>query len=319
MSDAATLAPPAVVSVEPGLVQADVGQNPLPVVESFKAFVSGGFGGICLVAAGHPLDLITVLLQTTTLYSSALDCARKTVAKDGVRGLYRGMAAPLVGATPISATSFWGYDLGKRLSQHYYGQDADEPLTVGQICFAGGFSAIPTTALMTPIERVKCLLQIQLTVPKHERRYKGPLDVVRSIWREEGARGIYRGTTATILRDVPNSVAYFGVYEYAKRWLTPAGTEPDDVSLVAVLGAGGLAGVVSEAISLPADVLKSRQQTAPAGMYRGLSDVFVKLMRHEGPSALFRGIGPALLHAFPANAACFLGVELSLKALNTVL
>ena len=31
---------------------------------ALKGFLSGGFGGMCLVAAGHPLDLIKVRLQT---------------------------------------------------------------------------------------------------------------------------------------------------------------------------------------------------------------------------------------------------------------
>ncbi|KAJ2644414.1 carnitine transporter, partial [Coemansia sp. RSA 1285] len=31
-----------------------------------KSFLSGGFGGMCLVAAGHPLDLLKVRMQTST-------------------------------------------------------------------------------------------------------------------------------------------------------------------------------------------------------------------------------------------------------------
>jgi hypothetical protein len=92
------------------------------LVNSIKSFVSGGFGGMCLVAAGHPLDLIKVRLQTSTQYTGMMDCVRKTIAKDGIRGLYRGMAAPLIGVTPIYAVCFWGYDVGKRISQTFYGQ-----------------------------------------------------------------------------------------------------------------------------------------------------------------------------------------------------
>ena len=33
-----------------------------------------------------------------------------------IRGLYRGMSAPLVGVTPIFATCFWGYDMGKLIA-----------------------------------------------------------------------------------------------------------------------------------------------------------------------------------------------------------
>ncbi|RKP08028.1 mitochondrial carrier domain-containing protein [Thamnocephalis sphaerospora] len=317
MSDTAPVPAPAVVSVEPKQQQVQVKQQS-SVAASVKSFLSGGFGGMCLVAAGHPLDLIKVRLQTTTLYTGALDCARKTIAKDGVRGLYRGMSAPLVGVTPIFATCFWGYDVGKKLSQSFYGQKAGEPLTMGQICFAGGFSALPATLLMTPIERVKCIIQIQSSLPASEQKYKGTADAARGIWREGGIRGIYKGTAATLLRDVPGSVAYFGAYELFKKWFTPAGKSAGDISPVAVFCAGGLAGMANWAIAIPADVLKSRQQTAPAGTYSGLTDVFVKLMRNEGPSALFRGLGPAMLRAFPANAACFLGVELSLKFMNAL-
>ncbi|KAJ2849719.1 carnitine transporter, partial [Coemansia erecta] len=60
----------------------------------------------------------------------------------------------------------------------------------------------------------------------------------------------------------------------------------------------------------------SRLQTAPEGKYSGVRQVFVEMMRTEGAGALFRGMGPALLRAFPANAACFLGVELSLQLMN---
>lgn len=49
--------------------------------------------GVCLVATGHPLDLIKVNIQTMEkpapgqppMYTGMVDCARKLVAKDGVR------------------------------------------------------------------------------------------------------------------------------------------------------------------------------------------------------------------------------------------
>ena len=35
--------------------------------------------------------------------------------KEGPRGLYRGMSAPLVGVTPLYAVCFLGYSVGKRI------------------------------------------------------------------------------------------------------------------------------------------------------------------------------------------------------------
>lgn len=89
-----------------------------------KYFLSGGFGGVCTVLAGHPLDTIKVRLQTMPLpkageqplYHGTLDCAKKTIRQEGFRGLYRGMSAPITGVAPIFALSFFGFGLGKSMS-----------------------------------------------------------------------------------------------------------------------------------------------------------------------------------------------------------
>ncbi|KAJ1731665.1 carnitine transporter [Coemansia sp. Benny D160-2] len=282
-----------------------------------KSFLSGGFGGMCLVAAGHPLDLLKVRMQTSTEYKSTLDCFRKTLAENGIRGMYRGMAAPLVGATPVFAICFWGYDLGQKIARSTYNMSPTDSLSTGQILFAGGFSAIPTTAIMAPMERIKCSLQVA-SANGAGPVYKGPVDAAAGIVRAGGITSLFKGTCATLLRDVPGSVAYFGAYELIKKALTNQSAGQGSISPLAIVTAGGLAGMANWAVAIPPDVLKSRLQTAPEGKYSGVRQVFVEMMRTEGAGALFRGMGPALLRAFPANAACFLGVELSLQFMNNL-
>lgn len=72
---------------------------------------------------------------------------------------------------------------------------------------------------------------------------------------------------------------------------------------------------LEQGVAIPPDVLKSRYQTAPEGTYKGLMDVYRTLMREEGAGALLTGFRPAMIRAFPANAACFLGMELAKKGL----
>lgn len=69
-------------------------------------------------------------------------------------------------------------------------------------------------------------------------------------------------------------------------------------------------------VCIPADVIKSRYQTAPEGKYNGLYDVYKTLIKEEGYGGLVKGMRPALIRAFPANAACFFGMEVSKKALG---
>lgn len=286
-----------------------------------KYFISGGFGGICTVVAGHPLDTIKVRLQTMPLpapgteplYRGTYDCASKTIQREGFRGLYRGMSAPIAGVAPIFAMSFFGFGLGKRLQQ----SSPDEKLSNVQLFAAGAFSGIFTTSIMAPGERIKCLLQVQQggTAPQ---KYNGMVDCAKQLYKEGGIRSIYKGAFATLLRDIPASGLYFLTYEYVKEVAAKElGTEGSR-GLIGTILAGGSAGVANWLIGMPADVLKSRLQTAPAGTYTGIRDVFAELMRKEGPLALYKGVTPVMLRAFPANAACFIGFEICMNFLNYV-
>ncbi|KAH3818703.1 mitochondrial carnitine/acylcarnitine carrier protein-like [Dreissena polymorpha] len=288
-------------------------------VSPVKDFLAGGFGGACLVFVGHPLDTIKVRLQTMPrpapgqkpLYAGTWDCAMQTVRKEGFFGLYKGMAAPLTGVSPMFAICFLGFGIGKKLQQKHPTDD----LTYLQYWNAGMLSGVFTTVIMTPGERIKCLLQIQADA--HTKKYAGPIDCIKQLYREGGIRSIYRGTCATLLRDVPASGMYFMSYEWLQHVLAPEGASRSDLSVGRTLLAGGMAGVFNWCVAIGPDVLKSRLQTAPEGTYpNGVRDVFRHVMKEEGPRALFRGLTPVMLRAFPANAACFMGYEMAMKFLH---
>lgn len=137
--------------------------------------------------------------------------------------------------------------------------------------------------------------------------------------------------------------SYFVSYEAIKRALTKPGDDPNDLNLFNVMLAGGTAGMAMWGIAIPPDVIKSHLQGAPQGTYSGFLDCARKVTAKHGPSALFKGFGPvsgvcacemqaansrltmnnlipfssqAMARAFPANAATFLGVEVSLKMMT---
>jgi solute carrier family 25 carnitine/acylcarnitine transporter 20/29 len=170
---------------------------------------------------------------------------------------------------------------------------------------------------MAPGERIKCLLQVQAANTGAVAKYAGPVDCAKQLYREGGIRSVYKGTAATLLRDVPASGMYFMTYEWLQRVLTPEGKSRSDLSVGRTLFAGGMAGIFNWMVAIPADVLKSRLQTAPEGTYpKGIRSVFKQLMKEEGIFALYKGATPVFLRAFPANAACFFGYELATKFLN---
>lgn len=289
-----------------------------------KNFIAGGFGGTCLVFAGHPLDTVKVRLQTQpytldgkpTLYSGTFDCAKKIIQKEKFLGLYKGMAAPIVGVAPMYAICFLSFTLGKKLQQ----KSEDHVFTLPELLYAGGLAGLATTSILAPGERVKCLLQVQNANPSASGpRYIGPIDCFKQLYKQGGIRNIYVGTVATACRDVPATGMYFMTYEYFQRILMPEGGSRSDLSPIRTLFAGGMAGILNWVVAIPSDVLKSKQQTAPHGTYTGFLDVFRKTLATEGMKGLYKGAAPIMLRAFPANAACFLGYECAMKVLNYIM
>ncbi|KXS97271.1 hypothetical protein AC579_1602 [Pseudocercospora musae] len=292
--------------------------------QSLRDFVAGGVGGVCAVVVGHPFDLVKVRLQTAEkgVYTGAMDVVRKTIAREGpVRGLYAGVSAPLVGVTPMFAVNFWAYGVGKQLVDSFSLVENGQ-YTVSQVCFAGFFSAIPMTAITAPFERVKIILQIQgqkQLAPGEKPKYSGGMDVVRQLYKTGGIKSVYRGSFMTLARDGPGSAAYFATYEIIKRNLTPkdpVSGKPGQLSLTAVMAAGGAAGVAMWTAVFPVDTIKSRLQSAETR--ESISQCVGNLYRNGGIKAFFPGLGPAMARAVPANAATFLGVELAHQAMNKV-
>ncbi|KFD63221.1 hypothetical protein M514_24598 [Trichuris suis] len=299
--------------------------------DPLKNFIAGGVGGVCCVVTGHPFDTVKVRVQTASRPLSTLHCFEQTVMNEGFLALYKGMGAPVAGVAPLFALYFFGCSIGKRLQQRHpdevlsYGNYSNASLmqwfqflSIGKTFNAGALAGVLTTVIMAPGERIKCLLQVQhQSVGSGSAKYAGPIDVLRQLYKEGGLRSIYRGTMATLLRDVPASGAYLATYEFFMRSMTSSSADRNELSPAKTLLAGGLAGIANWAVCLPQDVLKSRLQIAPAGRYpNGVRDVARELIKEEGFTAFYKGFTPVMLRAFPANAACFLGYEIAMKLLN---
>lgn len=67
--------------------------------------------GIAGKVIEFPFDTVKVRLQSQPagkqLYTGPLDCFRQSWARDGVRGLYRGVSAPLAGAAIETSSLFF--------------------------------------------------------------------------------------------------------------------------------------------------------------------------------------------------------------------
>lgn len=226
------------------------------------------------------------------------------IAREGLMSLYRGMAGMIYLALPRFAIAFHGNALGRNLyAAHVSGSgtvvvDPTE-LNYPEILAGGLFSQLVIVpCLVTPLERVKILMQ---TDPRH----RSQVECIKTLVRSRGRSSLFKGLALTYSRDLPSFATYFLCYERFRHFFrNPAdGT----YSVGGTLLSGGLAGVCAWFVAIPFDTAKNRHQ---AKLEKESSIQTVKrLYRQEGWKGFYRGAGPILVRAFPANAAAFLGYE----------
>lgn len=147
---------------------------------------------------GHPLDTVKVHLQTQDVknpkYRGTWHCMSSIVRQDKLIGLYRGITSPMGGIGFVNAIVFGIYGNVQRTTKN--------PDSLTSHALAGGVAGLFQSVVCAPMELAKTRLQLQ-----HEHtngpKFKGPLDCLRHIMKNEGIRGSMKGLTLTAARDVP--------------------------------------------------------------------------------------------------------------------
>ncbi|GAM20183.1 hypothetical protein SAMD00019534_033580, partial [Acytostelium subglobosum LB1] len=271
-------------------------QPPQEVKPPFWAnLIAGGVAGIIGASTVFPIDMIKTRLQTqkplpdgTLKYNGIADCYRKIVANEGgMRALYRGLSANLVGITPEKALKLAVNDLLRNKLQ------GDAPqIALWQEVLAGGGAGFCQVVATNPMEIVKIRMQVSGEAGK-----KATLGEVVS---ELGLRGLYKGTAATLLRDVPFSMVYFSIYGRLKSHYTDQQT--GQITVPKILWSGILAGSCAASISTPMDVIKTRVQAKPKPgdpIYNGIMDCIKQTLKAEGPQAFTKGLVPRIMIISP--------------------
>jgi hypothetical protein len=112
--------------------------------------------------------------------------------------IFQGIAAPIYGAMAENAIMFLAYGEAKRMLT-----TPGQQLPLWGNALAGSFAGIVVAHWMTPVELVKCRMQVAGSP------YSGVFDCIRQTWRAEGLGGFFRGHSGTLLREGPGNACYF--------------------------------------------------------------------------------------------------------------
>ncbi|KAJ5307158.1 Mitochondrial ornithine carrier protein AmcA/O.t1.c1 [Penicillium atrosanguineum] len=135
--------------------------------------------------------------------------------QDGLIGFWRGQTGTLIRETGGSAAWFGGYEGVSSLFRKYNSSSSHtDSLSVWQQMIAGATAGISYNFLFYPADTIKSRMQTEdiSRLPANGERQTF-WNVTRSVWRQQGLKGMYRGCGITCARSAPSSAFIFSVYE----------------------------------------------------------------------------------------------------------
>eukprot|EP00611_Tribonema_gayanum_P000081 TRINITY_DN1004_c0_g1_i1.p1 TRINITY_DN1004_c0_g1~~TRINITY_DN1004_c0_g1_i1.p1 ORF type:complete len:236 (-),score=64.18 TRINITY_DN1004_c0_g1_i1:1139-1846(-) len=217
------------------------------------SFAKGFLTGAIEAVICYPTELIKTQLQlqskTNPEYKGMVDCAVKTVQKNGVKGLYAGALPLIVGSSGKQSARWYAYETAAGFFRDEKGR-----LTMGQNAFCG-FIAGSSEAVfaVTPIETIKT--RVADDQRKGTGRYKGSIDAIVKIVKVEGLGGIYRGVVPTIMKQGTNQMVRFPFQQFFVKVISGDDEKKRKNPLYNGL-AGALAGAGSVLVTMPQDTVR---------------------------------------------------------------
>ncbi|KVH98099.1 hypothetical protein Ccrd_023679 [Cynara cardunculus var. scolymus] len=169
--------------------------------------LAGGMAGAVAQTAIYPMDLVKTRLQTHVCDGGKVPSLGK-LSKDiwvheGPRAFYKGIIPSLLGIIPYAGIDLAVYETLKEMSKTYI--------------FLDSVSGALGATCVYPLQVVRT--RMQANRPGRAGAYNGMSDVFMKTYKNEGARGFYKGLFPNLLKVVPAASITYMVYEAMKKTL----------------------------------------------------------------------------------------------------
>ena len=187
-----------------------------------QRLVAGAGAGIAACVLTYPLDFIrarlTLQAGPNALYGGILDGFRQVYHNEGIRGFYRGLWPSCVGIAPYLGLDFAVYE-GLKKCVPVDGEEGKPAKTALFAC--GAVAGTVGQCVSYPIDTVRRRMQVQGFGPAAAAYHYGHSisETMKTIVKEEGVRGLYKGMTANLAKVAPAVSISFVTYEYMRELL----------------------------------------------------------------------------------------------------
>ncbi|KAI8808321.1 mitochondrial carrier domain-containing protein [Cladochytrium replicatum] len=267
---------------------------------ALKDLAYGSIAGVTGKVVEFPFDTVKLRLQTQPvgpngrglLFNGAIDCFGKTVRGEGFSGLYKGLSTPLFGSVVENAFLFMCYgaslDLMRYLRHGTTSRTADlPPPSMTDVVLAGSLSGAGVSFILTPVELVKCKLQVQDVIHLHPSEPQSNATAASA-----GAATSASQTRPAASNPTPKASPIF----------TPTASRPH-----------------IQPTPIAAASASTRSYTAPSShpprLYTGPASVILHTLRKDGFFGMYRGHFGTFLRESGGGGAWFGVYELAVRAM----
>mmetsp|Transcript_12492 Transcript_12492/g.13874 ORF Transcript_12492/g.13874 Transcript_12492/m.13874 type:complete len:310 (-) Transcript_12492:43-972(-) len=184
-------------------------------------FTSALIAGATVVTCTSPIWVIKTRLQLQSSdmrpdqrYKNAIDALKTIYQKEGFKTLFKGIGASYLGLSE-TVIQFTLYEKFKAEFQKARGKAPNEKMHPVQYIALASCAKIFASMATYPHEVIRTRLR------ERGSKYKGVISGLKQIYAEEGARGLYGGMGAHLIRVVPNAAIMFLTYEMVVSYGTP--------------------------------------------------------------------------------------------------
>ncbi|KAH6880952.1 mitochondrial carrier [Coprinopsis sp. MPI-PUGE-AT-0042] len=239
---------------------------------------------------------------------------RDVYIHESPRALFKGLGPTLVGAIPARSINFYTYGNGKRIIANNFNNGQENSLVH---LAAAACAGVATGTATNPIWVVKTRLQLaQGSAAQAMKGARGSLICIQKILREEGAKGFYKGLSASYLGVAEGTIQWV-LYERLKRLTAGSEGKGGIKEWAGMLGSAGTAKCVASLITYPHEVIRTRLRQAPppSGIpkYTGLLQTLKLVIAEEGSRALYNGLSAHLMRVIPNAAVMYSIYEAALR------
>ncbi|KAI8959494.1 mitochondrial carrier [Daldinia sp. FL1419] len=289
----------------------------VPQNDNVAHALAGAGGGILSMVLTYPLITLSTRAQVESKRAETafLAAVRQIVAREGVSGLYAGLDSAVFGISVTNFVYYYWYEWTRGFFEAAAARAgrASKKLTAIEAIIAGAIAGSATVILTNPIWVVNTRMttrkgQIEAEentggAPVEKKKQPTTLGTLSALLRDEGPQALFRGVVPALVL-VINPILQYTLFEQLKNAYERR--KKHNVTPTVAFFLGALGKLFATSITYPYITVKSQMHVADDGKKReGMTQAIRRVIKEEGYSGLYKGIGPKVTQSVLTAAFLF--------------